>query len=1255
MMLATVLPWHSLRTRLTLGTLGIFLVTIWSLSFVSTSLLQRDVMRSLAEQQASAVSLFAAHVDGELKHRLTGLQVIADAAAPAMKQGPAAIQSFLESRTTFKYLFNLGGRAYRPERTVVARLSPAEPSHESGEIGGATVSAALKAGQAVIGRPKMGKEHGHALFDMAAPIRNETGQIVGVLSGAIDLGTSSFLDPIKEARYGKSGSYLIVAPESRLILSAVGADAPLNTLPATALDRLTGDDERPRLMVDERGEEMLVTTKAIPAARWLLAAALPSAEAFAPVNDLRQRTRVATWLLSILAVALTWWILRRQLAALTAAAGALAAAAKNNRPIPRLPVSSRDEIGQLVSAFNQLLAVLQQRERELEAGEARFRQILQDIAAVAVQGYGPDTSTHYWNKASERLYGYTAEEAVGRSLLDLIIPHEMREAVRAAIDRMFETGQPIPAGELSLMRKDGSRVAVYSSHAHVQVPGRPPEMFCLDVDLTEFKKTEGALREREQSLQALLDNFPFMVWLKDCDSRFTAVNRAFASAFGRPSTESVIGRTDFDLTASDLAERYRADDLSVLTTGTPKHVEELIEHAGQRTWFETYKSPISVDGRLIGIVGFARDITERKRTELALRESETDLRHAQAIGRIGSWRLDVQRNTLRWSPENHRIFGIAEGSTLTYQTFLSCVHPDDRERVDREWAAALQGSPYDIEHRILVAGDIYWVRERAELECDSAGQLLGGFGTTQDVTERKVAQAVLADSEARFRATFEQAAVGIAHIAPYGRWLRVNRKFCSILGYSREELIGLTIRAIADSDNFAADQHQVSQLLARQIEGFTVERRFKRKGGEPIWVSVTGSLVSEQDGAVEDYFVVVVEDISSRKAAEAALKRGYDELELRVAERTAEAEARARELYESERFARATIDALSSHLCVLDEHGNIIATNKAWDGFAAANGARPPAVGTGANYLAVCDGAARAQPPGKGAAAVARGIRAVLAGKRDVYFREYDCHGPAEQRWFVVRITRFAGSGERRLLVKHEDVTARKRAVQVQQESTRRLARLTAHLSTVREEQSRTIAREVHDELGGTLTMLKLGLAVLKESPPAPDSLPARIEAMIDQADTAIQAVKRISASLRPAMLDTLGLSATIRWQADEFSRRTGIRTEVDVPEEFDLPSARSIAVYRIVQEALTNVARHAGATLVQISMRTQNRQLALEVHDNGRGLGEQGLRKTDSFGIIGMRERAQYLGGQLTVSAPHGKGTTLRLRLPLDETLQTT
>ena len=140
-------------------------------------------------------------------------------------------------------------------------------------------------------------------------------------------------------------------------------------------------------------------------------------------------------------------------------------------------------------------------------------------------------------------------------------------------------------------------------------------------------------------------------------------------------------------------------------------------------------------GQVIAAVGIFNDITERKRTQEALKEIEHDLKRAQTVGKIGNWRLDTQRNILLWSDENHRIFGVPKGTPMTYETFLNIVHPDDRAYVDAKWKAGLLGEPYDIEHRIIVKGKVKWVREIAELEFDRKGKLLGGFGTTQEITE----------------------------------------------------------------------------------------------------------------------------------------------------------------------------------------------------------------------------------------------------------------------------------------------------------------------------------------------------------------------------------------------------------------------------------------------------------------------------------------------------------------------------------------
>jgi PAS domain S-box-containing protein len=193
---------------------------------------------------------------------------------------------------------------------------------------------------------------------------------------------------------------------------------------------------------------------------------------------------------------------------------------------------------------------------------------------------------------------------------------------------------------------------------------------------------------------------------------------------------------------------------------------------GERSYQQAFY--YSAPDRFVRIYGF--DITGRKQVEAALqrahddlqaqseelriqaeelqaaneelRKGREDLDRAQAVAHTGSWRLDVRRNELLWSNETHRMFGIPREMPLTYEAFVAAVHPDDRRYVDEKWTAALRGEPYDIEHRILVADAVKWVRERAELEFDQAGALLGGFGTVQDITERKQAEEALRELNA---------------------------------------------------------------------------------------------------------------------------------------------------------------------------------------------------------------------------------------------------------------------------------------------------------------------------------------------------------------------------------------------------------------------------------------------------------------------------------------------------------------------------
>ncbi len=223
------------------------------------------------------------------------------------------------------------------------------------------------------------------------------------------------------------------------------------------------------------------------------------------------------------------------------------------------------------------------------------------------------------------------------------------------------------------------------------------------------------------------------------------------------------------------------------------------------------------------------------------------------------------------------------------------------------------------------------------------------------------------------------------------------------------------------------------------------------------------------------------------------------------------------------------------------------------------------------------------------------------------------------------------------------------------QRANEQLRLLAAHLQSAREEERIGIAREIHDEIGTLMTAIKMDLAFLGReiagngSPKSPEALSAEIGGTTQLVDDAIRTVHEIALELRPAVLDHLGLRAALQWQMAEFQTRTGIECQFDSHlDSVHLDAERSTAVFRILQETLTNVARHAHATRVEASLREQDSHLILEVRDNGQGISEEQIHNTHRFGLLGMQERAHIFGGDVVIRGAPGQGTTVTVRIPV-------
>jgi PAS domain S-box-containing protein len=275
----------------------------------------------------------------------------------------------------------------------------------------------------------------------------------------------------------------------------------------------------------------------------------------------------------------------------------------------------------------------------------------------------------------------------------------------------------------------------------------------LETEIAERKVAEEALRESEERFRTMVDAIPQLAWMAEPDGYIFWYNRRWYEYTGT-TPEQMEGWGWKSVHDPEVLPKVLERWTESIATGQPFDMEFPLRGAdGKYSSFLTRVVPLKdSEGRVTRWFGTNTDITERKQAEEALRETEQDLSRAQAIAHIGSWRLDVRRNELLWSDETYRIFGIPKGTPLTYEAFLATVHPDDREYVDSKWQAALKGEPYDIEHRILVGDMVKWIRETAELEFDKEGELAGGFGTAQDITDRKLAMEALERERRRIAA-----------------------------------------------------------------------------------------------------------------------------------------------------------------------------------------------------------------------------------------------------------------------------------------------------------------------------------------------------------------------------------------------------------------------------------------------------------------------------------------------------------------------
>jgi PAS domain S-box-containing protein len=493
--------------------------------------------------------------------------------------------------------------------------------------------------------------------------------------------------------------------------------------------------------------------------------------------------------------------------------------------------------------------------------------------------------------------------------------------------------------------------------------------------------------------------------------------------------------------------------------------------------------------------------------------------------------------------------------------------------------------------------------------------------------------------EGQFGMAFAHAPIGMAIFGLDYRLHRANTALCNLLGYSEHELLERTFTDLTHPDDRRRDRALAGRMLRGDIPSYRQESRCLTRDGREVQLDLTALLVKDTQ-ETPLYGIAMVEDITERKRAEAALRASEERYRSFIIN-SSEGIWR----FETERPIDTTLTA-DEQLEMLYEYGYLAECN---DAMARMYGYRRADDFVGAGFEALRTAL------GPESRANARAF--IENGYRRLEAESVSSDVRGRKRFFTSNLIGVVVNGHLlRIWGTQRDETERK-TVEAQVEAARlQMRSLVAHLHSLTEKERAEIAREMHDVLGQGLTGLRMDISWLGKrlknvgDESARGEMAARVAEMMSLLDQTTAAVKNLSTELRPGVLDKFGLPAAVEWQCQEFARRTGLACESLLPEgEPSLSLELSTALFRILQEALTNVARHSGAKSVRVALGVAGGVAALVVRDDGRGVTGEELAAPASLGLLGMRERAEALGGTLLVERCASGGTVVMASIPLD------
>jgi PAS domain S-box-containing protein len=511
----------------------------------------------------------------------------------------------------------------------------------------------------------------------------------------------------------------------------------------------------------------------------------------------------------------------------------------------------------------------------LRESEEKYHDLIENIEEMAWE-IDENFVCTFVSKKTKELLGYEPAEVLGKTPFDFIPPDEAKK-IRHRLKPTFDAHKPFRSLEYPAIRKDGSVIVIETNGVpRFDKKGQFHGYRGTNQDITQRKLAEEKLAESEKFLRNVFECIQDGISVLDKDLNIIKVNPVMEKWYG----ERISGKKCYQAYHGRSEPCWMCPSIRAMKEkATQKEVVNDLNG-----WMEIYAFPlIGENGEVTGVIEHVRDINERKQAEEALRDSEARLLKTERIlmksqeaGKVGSWYLDLRRNDLWWSPETYRMFDIPAGTPMNYEAFLSIIYEQDRAKVEKAWKSALAGVPYDIQHRVLVNGNIKWVHEKAILDYDERGRPISGIGTVLDITERKRVENALEASYAYNRSLIEASIDPLVTISPQGIITDVNAATESVTGRSRDELIG------TDFSDYFTDPVRAKDGYMRVFKDGVVKDyplEIKHKDGHVTPVLYNASVYRDNSGKVTGIFAAA-RDITERKLAESVVAEAKARAEL---------------------------------------------------------------------------------------------------------------------------------------------------------------------------------------------------------------------------------------------------------------------------------------------------------------------------------------------------------------------------------------